>query len=88
MRDVKNAIEDGILTELRFLAITMIRISADYTVRALQSYYCRFQLYPQKLLPLPDQTGPEFVCFLTVQRELLPVPFLLCFRIEPGGNIF
>jgi hypothetical protein len=40
------------------------------------------------LLPLPDQPGPEFVCFLTLQRELLFVPFLLCFRIEPGSNIF
>gem|GEM_PF-3781887 len=44
--------------------------------------------FPEKLLPLPDQPGPEFVRLLTLQRELLPVPFLLCFRIEPGSNIF
>ena len=46
---------------------------------------------PKRLLYLwflPDQPGPEFVRFLTLQRELLLVPFLLCFRIEPGGNIF
>ena len=35
----------------------------------------------------PDQPGPEIERPCTVQRELLPVPFLLCLRIKPWGEI-